>query len=149
LAVALRQGGFTLFEMLAVMALVAVACALLATAATRGLAGARERQAPGELLQVLREARVQARRERQRVSVYFDVPALCYRREAQKRRCLPTSLQWQLQVAATPAESEPAIHFYPDGSSSGGNVRLRMAGREQRIDVSWLTGVASLGMARP
>lgn len=131
------------------MALVAIACTLLGTAAARGLAGARERQAPGELLQELREARVQARRERQRVSVYFDVPALCYRRDTHKPRCLPASLQWHVQVAATPAVAEPAIHFYPDGSSSGGNVRLRMAGREQRIDVSWLTGVASLGMARP
>jgi len=147
LAVALRQGGFTLLEMLAVMALVAIACTLLATAATRGLTGVRERQATGELLQVLREARVQARRERQRVSVYFDVPALCYRREAQKPRCLPATLQWALQVAAAPAGTEPAIHFYPDGSSSGGNVRLRMAGREQRLDVSWLTGVARLGLA--
>lgn len=130
------------------IALVAIACTLLATSASRGLVGARERQAPGELLQVLREARVQARREQERVSVYFDVPALCYRREDQKPRCLPTTLQWALQVAATPASSDPAIHFYPDGSSSGGNVRLRMAGREQRIDVSWLTGVARLGVVR-
>ena len=149
MAVALRQRGFTLFELLAVMALVAIACALLGTAVTRGLAGVRERQAPGEMLQVLREARVQARRERQRVSVYFDVPALCYRRESGKPRCLPASLHWQLQVAATPTGAEPAIHFYPDGSSSGGNVLLRLAGREQRIDVSWLTGVASLEVVRP
>lgn len=149
MAVALRQGGFTLFEMLAVMALVAIACTLLGTAATRGLAGARERQAPGELLQVLREARVQARREQRRVSVYFDVPALCYRREAQQPRCLPATLQWVLQVSATPAGTQPAIHFYPDGSSSGGNLRLRLTGGEQRIDVSWLTGVARFGMARP
>lgn len=131
------------------MALVTIACTMLGTAATRGLAGARERQAPGELLQVLREARGQARRESQRVSVYFDVPARCYRRDLYKPRCLPASLQWQLQVADTSADAEPAIHFYPDGSSSGGNVRLLMADREQQIDVSWLTGVASLGTARP
>ncbi|MCS5516969.1 GspH/FimT family protein [Pseudomonas qingdaonensis] len=131
------------------MALVAIACTLLATAATQGLASVRERQAPDELLQVLREARLQARRERHPVSVYFDVRALCYRRDAHKPRCLPSSLQWELQVASTPAGSEPAIHFYPDGNSSGGNVRLLIAGREQRINVSWLTGVATLGMTRP
>lgn len=129
------------------MALVAIACTLLATAATRGLTSARERQAPSELLQVLREARAQARREQQLVSVYFDVPGLCYRRELQKPRCLPATLQWALQVAATPTGAEPAIHFYSDGSSSGGNVRLHIAGREQRIDVSWLTGVAHLELA--
>lgn len=130
------------------MALVAIACALLGTAATRGLAGARERQAPGELLQLLREARVQARRGQQRVSVYFDVPARCYRRNTHKPRCLPAGVHWRVQVASMPVSAEPAIHFYPDGSSSGGNVQLHVAGHEQRINVSWLTGVASLEKAR-
>lgn len=144
-----REGGFTLFEMLAVLALVAIACALLATAASRGLTVTRERQAPGELLQVLREAREQARRERHRVSVYFDPHATCYQRDKGKRHCLPPNMQWRVQVAAPTGNSQTAIHFYPDGSASGGNVRLSLPGREERIDVSWLTGVASLEKVRP
>lgn len=128
------------------MALAAVAFALLASSASRGLASARERSATGELLQVLRQARGQALAGQHQVSVRFDLAARCYQADGQPRRCLAARQQWTLQTLAGQA---PEIVFHADGSSSGGNVRLNSGGREVRIDVSWLTGMASLRQAAP
>jgi general secretion pathway protein H len=36
------------------------------------------------------------------------------------------------------------IRFYPDGGSTGGNVRLEANGRIYQVNVAWLTGEASL-----
>jgi general secretion pathway protein H len=43
------------------------------------------------------------------------------------------------------ARSAGGFRFFPDGSSSGGDVRLRLRGREAKICVNWLTGEAQLG----
>ena len=36
------------------------------------------------------------------------------------------------------------IRFYPDGGSTGGNVRLEANGRIYQVNVTWLTGEASV-----
>jgi general secretion pathway protein H len=41
--------------------------------------------------------------------------------------------------------SRGAFLFFPDGSSTGGDIRLELAGREARVCVSWLTGQAQEG----
>lgn len=135
--------------MLAVLALLTVACTLLAAAASRGMAGARERQVPGDLLQELQVARLQAHRDQTRIAVNFDVESLCFWREGNPRRCLPANSQWRLQVAASIAGSPAAVHFYPDGSSTGGNIQLHVGGQASRINISWLTGLATLQSVRP
>jgi general secretion pathway protein H len=42
-----------------------------------------------------------------------------------------------------------AIAFFPDGSSSGGRIRLGLDGHVRRIDVEWLTGRIALVDERP
>lgn len=37
-----------------------------------------------------------------------------------------------------------AIHFFPDGSSSGGSIKLSAAGRSYVIEVDWLTGKVAI-----
>ena len=39
-----------------------------------------------------------------------------------------------------PREGEGAIVFFPDGASTGGRVRLRIRGAAWNVDVAWLTG---------
>jgi general secretion pathway protein H len=43
------------------------------------------------------------------------------------------------------ARSTGGFRFFPDGSSSGGDVRLRLRGSEAKICVDWLTGEAQRG----
>ena len=39
---------------------------------------------------------------------------------------------------------EARIRFFPDGSSTGGNIELTRKHREVRIDVDWLTGAVAM-----
>jgi len=41
------------------------------------------------------------------------------------------------------------IRFFPDGSSTGGNIELSRKHREVRIDVDWLTGTVAMGGEGP
>ena len=38
----------------------------------------------------------------------------------------------------------PRIGYFPDGSSSGGNITLSEARRSSRVDVDWLTGAVTV-----
>src|SRR5450830_468497 len=49
----------------------------------------------------------------------------------------PASLQVTLHSAEQVAS---AVEFYPDGSSTGGNLLLANGSRRWRIDIGWLTG---------
>ena len=43
------------------------------------------------------------------------------------------------------ARSTGGFRFFPDGSSSGGDVHFRLRGGEAKVCVNWLTGEAQLG----
>ncbi|UQI28485.1 GspH/FimT family pseudopilin [Pseudomonas bijieensis] len=139
----MRQSGFTLLEMLAVLVLISIAFMLLASGITRGLTHARERQSMNELLQSLRQARTQAIVEGRPMSLLFDLDSTCYRVEQFPLRCLSAGTQLRIETAEGLGKGVRMI-FYPDGSSSGGNLSLKNASREARIDVGWLTGNVSL-----
>ncbi len=131
------------------LALAAIASALLAGPLSRGLASAREREASGELLQTLRQARAQAQARQQPVTLRFDQRARCYQADGERRRCLPANLHWTLHTASLTVEQAPMIRFHPDGSSTGGHILLDSAAGRRRIDIAWLTGLASLEPAAP
>jgi general secretion pathway protein H len=59
---------------------------------------------------------------------------------------LPEGMNVELNTARSELTSETAggIRFFPDGGSTGGNVRLEANGRVYRVDVNWLTGEAAL-----
>ncbi|NHN68211.1 general secretion pathway protein H [Pseudomonas sp. NFACC09-4] len=139
----MRQSGFTLLEMLAVLVLISIALLLLASGITRGLAHARERQSVNELLVSLRQARTQAIVQGRPMSLIFDLQSTCYRVEQFAPRCLSAGTQLRVETAEGLGKDATMI-FYPDGSSSGGNLSLKNAFREARIDVAWLTGNVSL-----
>ena len=45
---------------------------------------------------------------------------------------------------APTGSSVATYRFFPDGASTGGNVRLRRGDAEWRVDVAWLTGEVTL-----
>lgn len=137
-----RHGGFTLFEMLAVILLIGIAAAAVSVSVTQGLARARVNAASGEIVAALRATRAQAIVQQREETFDVDVQANTW--SGAKRR--DVKLPKGLKLAITSAlEDRPDAHtgrirFFPDGSSTGGHIVLTSGQRAWRINVSWLTG---------
>lgn len=130
-----------MFELLVVIALLAVALPLLAVGIGHGLQGASERGALTDMVTILRSARSQAIASGQPVRATFDL--------AQRQAMAPgrQPVQWpsSFTVRLTTAQAlGAAFEFYPDGAASGGNIQISRATARWRIDVNWLTGNIAL-----
>ncbi len=137
-----RQRGFTLVELVVVLALLALAYGLAAPALTRGIGGGELRVTMSDLAMALNQARSGAvvGGAPQRFTV--DGLAGAYG-QGQSRRFLPGSLTIAAAVpdALRSSAHIAAIDFFPDGSSTGGRIVIssRDGGRSV-LAVDWLTG---------
>lgn len=136
-----RARGFTLLEILLVMALMAGAMVMAGAALNRANDGTRLRNAAAQMANGLRDARAQALMQ-QRVQTFIVNPdARRWQVPDKPAQQLPDALSLRATTAAelgTPAGQ--AIAFFPDGASSGGRIVLSQAGQSWQLDVNWLTG---------
>lgn len=139
------SAGFTLVELLVVLAMMALVAALAAPRIgpmTRGgLVAAAE-----EVAGALREARTRSLAEGRPVAVEIDTAV--GRIAAGGRRALrtPPEVRIALIVAAAERISDTSgrIRFLPDGSSTGGRVTLRRGERTIDVGVDWLGGAVEV-----
>ncbi len=139
--------GFTLLELMVVLALLALLMGLVLPGLQRTIKKERDRASLRQLATVLRLARSQAATSRQRVRVFMDRETGRYWLEGSGRRGVLTgmrlgkiSLVWQDQE-----RRQGYIAFYGDGSSSGGKLALEDAtGRQYTLEVAVITGKVSL-----
>ncbi|MCK3827236.1 MULTISPECIES: GspH/FimT family pseudopilin [Pseudomonas] len=133
----MAQRGFTLLEMLVVIVLIGIAAGLLGLGVRQGLQVAQERRVVGQMVEALRATRAGAIVSGRAARTEFDLQRLTFRAPGRAPQ------QWQapLQVTLHSAEQAgAAVVFYPDGSSTGGNLLLASGARRWRIDIGWLTG---------
>ena len=78
--------------------------------------------------------------------ISFDVSANSYvSRQAKIDRSLPETMTVRLTVDQRDIDgSRGKIVFYPDGSSSGGEVHLSKDGRGMEVATTWLNGYVTL-----
>ncbi len=137
-----RARGFTLLEMLAVIALIGIAAAAVAMSVSQGLASARVRAASSEMAAALRATRAQAivRAHEQHFDV--DTRANTFTGARGKVVPLPRGMRVTATTAAVdaPDTHTARIRFFPDGSSTGGRITLHSGQREWHVNVGWLTG---------
>jgi general secretion pathway protein H len=142
-----RESGFTLLEVIVVLALGAVIYALILSVPFRGSA-ADLKAAARSLASGLRQAQTTAITTRRDAWLTLDVEAREYvtSGDTQLRR-LPDSIDLKLYTAQTEVTSERrgSIRFYPDGSSTGGRITVSSGERKYLVDVDWLTGRVSIG----
>jgi general secretion pathway protein H len=140
--------GFTLLELLVVVALMAlatgIALPLLNGKPTENL---RLRAAVYDLTGAIRATRAAAILRDTQAVLIVDVDDHTFTSPALPARSFAPEIAAELQVAAPErlSPSRGGIRFYPDGTSTGGDVRLSLHGRESRICVNWLTGEPRVG----
>ena len=138
--------GFTLVEIMVVLVIVALMMALVGSSISRNISGAQMRTAAGKVAASLRYTRTQAILTKTEQVFLVDTEKLTYQAAEREPDELPEGMKVELNTARSELTSETAggIRFYPDGGSTGGNVRLEANGRIYRVNVAWLTGEASV-----
>ena len=134
--------GFSLLEVLLVVAILAIA-SVLAAAVVRGSSpGIQLRAQAKELAAQLRYTRAHAIATGQAQRFTVDPRAHAWTAPDDRDGEIPETMEVSFIGAreVQPREGEGAIVFFPDGASTGGRVRLRIRGAAWNVDVAWLTG---------
>lgn len=149
---AMKRGvsrGFTLLEIMLVLALIALATLLAAAALSGGVDGLRLRSAAKEVAAQLRFTRAQALATGEAQRFVIDPGAHAWRAPKNRHGELSRKLAIVFTGAreARPAQGQGAIVFFADGASTGGRVRLALGEAAWQVDVAWLTGQVKVAQA--
>lgn len=137
LSVGGSQAGFTLLELLVVLAILALVYAVAIPTRPASWRGGDVAGAGRELAQDLRTARATAIAQRREVVVALDPAALNYRID-DTAAALPARDVETLGVDLAPGER--TLRFFPDGSANGATLTLRHGDATATVTVDWLTG---------
>ncbi len=137
-----NQTGLTLIELLVVMSILAIITALASPAMTSLLPGYRVKSAASEIIAEMRSSRTQAISRNAPVGFIVDVGAQEYFTYNRTPRTWPDSITIEFTSAKVLRINENVgeVRFFPDGSSSGGVVRLSSGSSTIVITVDWFDG---------
>ncbi len=138
--------GFTLFELLIVLALVALCMGAVTLLFRQPSAGAQLKTAAVTTASRLRDLRVAAMSTQTERLAVIDTNRRSVRFSDRRSTLqLPTSFSIRVTAAESEKKSPSAagIRFYPNGSSSGGTIILRSKRQRYEVRVNWLTGRVS------
>ncbi len=142
-----RLRGFTLLELLIVVALMGLLLALV-PARLGGGSGAEVRAAARGVAAGLRHARATAVGQRVEAVFQLDLTAKKFTVTGDSRvHQLPQDVELKLFTGQQEiiAEKVGGIRFYPDGGATGGRVTVSSGERKYEVDVDWMTGRVSIG----
>lgn len=132
--------GYTLLELLVVMAIISMIVAAAPAVYARLVPGYEVRQFANELAIHMRELRERARETGTTEVVQF----------AQDTKMLVKAgtgleLPHEMEIVYTPAEiwataDEEQLYFYPNGASNGGEVALKRQNLDVRVKIDWVSG---------
>jgi general secretion pathway protein H len=146
---ATRAGGFSLLEMLLVVALIAATGLLAAGMLTGGLDRLQLKSSAQEIASQLRYTRAHAIATGTPQRFTIDPAAHTWRapngRDGEVPERLGITFTGAREVQAR--EDEGAILFFGDGASTGGRVQLSFRTAAWNVDVAWLTGEVTLNRA--
>jgi general secretion pathway protein H len=139
--------GYTLLELLVVIAIIGLASAIAIPLLNgRPSDTVRLRAAADAFSGAVRGTRASAIQHDGQTVLMIDLDRHTLTSPALARNFAP-EIGGELRVAEPErvSPSRGGIRFYPDGTSTGGDLHLSLHGRETRICVSWLTGEPRVG----
>lgn len=142
----LNRGGFSLVELLAVLALIALIMGMVGGSIVRNLDSVKTRRASKNVVTALRYTRGQAIITRQEQWLEINIEKMSYKAPGKDAVALPEGVEVTVKTALADIldESTGRIRFFPDGSSTGGRITLVAGQRQWLITVAWLTGEITL-----
>jgi general secretion pathway protein H len=137
-----RSAGFTLVELLVVLVIVALVAMLVTPITGRSSDDAKIKAAARTFAADLRWLRQHAVSQRRETSATIEIMANRYARSVDNfTRALPPHAKIVFKPAI-PGQSvaDPRIRFFPDGTSTGGQIDLASSARTYQVSVSWPFG---------
>ena len=144
---AAAAGGFTLLELLVVLMIAGLLLAVTPPLISNAIPGVQLKSTALTLVSALRQTRSQAISEATPRRLTVDLEARQVRIPGRVKAIdIPSQIDVELTVAESQRSGEhrAAVSFFPDGSSTGGRIRLGRADIYYQVDVDWLTGRVSL-----
>jgi general secretion pathway protein H len=138
-----RESGFTLLEMVCVIALVAMLAAVLLPLLPRSTSRSRLQAFALETATLLKADRNAAIRRRADVSTLVDASSRAIRSGATSQSIrIPDDVQFDALLPNTCRQRAAlsTISFFADGMSCGGTIALTRLDTAYEIRVNWLTG---------
>jgi general secretion pathway protein H len=137
------EDGFTLLEIVCIVAVLAILAAILLPAFPRGTSRARLESYAIEAAALLKADRNAALRRRTQITTQIDAVGRTIKSGATGRTVrLPADVGFDAVLAArcNQRPAGPTIRFFASGMSCGGVIALSRLGTGYEIRVNWLTG---------
>ena len=144
-----NQRGFTLLELLVVLAIIGLVVALVPGFVLRSQPQLDVQIAARAIADGMRQARSEAVLRNRPEAFALDVQARVFRAGSQP----PVRIGEGFELSFRTARSQlldagvAQIRFFPDGSSTGGLIRLAQGASRADIRSDWLTGLVTLDVA--
>ena len=140
-----RKGdaGFTLIEMMVVLAIIAVVAAIAAPGIVQRYRSDSLETLSNGIIAQIRMSRTLAIATAKPQQIVIDLGGRTIRFANRPLLGLPADVKMTVTTGReTVAGREAALTFLPDGSSSGIEIDLQRGGQAAHIAVNWLTGLA-------
>lgn len=138
-----ESNGFTLLEIMVVMAIMIFILAIIPPLFSNVISGTQVKSATRQLAAGLQYTRSQAISKQKEMTLTLDIDKKLFQVGEKVRSIkVPDDTEISLITARSEQTTTHAgrIRFFPDGSSTGGQIKLAHAAKEFLVDVHWLTG---------
>ena len=147
--------GFSLIELLIALTLLVAAVSLVPVYLSKGVSTAELKSGVRQIVSGLKFVRSEAVSSSREQVFLLDVQKREFTTHPEhKVRELPNGLDLRLKTAESEqiSDNQGGIRFFPDGSSTGGEISVSSNAREFSIAVNWISGkveVSDRGQPKP